>query len=367
MDFGFNDDQEMVRSLSERVVTDRYPAGARAICRAEASGYSAANWALLAELGIFAIPFAEADGGLGGGLAEIVAAMQPFGRGLVCEPVLGEVLIAGGLIAAAGTPAQKDAWIAPIIAGEAHIGFAFAEHGTRYALDRAETSFSDGCLSGVKAAVDGGGDAYIVTASHAGKVGLFLVAGDAPGLSRRSYRMIDGSVAGELTFDAVPATPMLGTIDALAPVIDRARVAAIAEMIGAMDGMFETTLDYVKQRRQFGTPIGSFQAIQHRLADQYAALEQARSQMYRALAGTPAWIAGAKSHVSHAAIALGEECIQLHGGMGISDELDIGHWHKRILRLSNLFGDAFSEQQRYDRLCRNGEVVDLAARGGLCA
>jgi alkylation response protein AidB-like acyl-CoA dehydrogenase len=130
-------------------------------------------------------------------------------------------------------------------------------------------------------------------------------------------------------------------------------------MVGAMGALFDATLDYVKQRRQFGVPIGTFQTVQHRLANQYAALEQARSQLFRATTGAPAWVAGAKSYVSSAAILLGEECIQLHGGMGVSDELDIGHWHKRILRLATLLGDAPYEAQLYDRLRRAGEPADV--------
>ncbi|HEY0315523.1 MAG TPA: acyl-CoA dehydrogenase family protein [Sphingomonas sp.] len=357
MDFTLDDDQAMVKALAERFVADRYTAGARAGYRTSPCGYAPANWALLAELGLFAIAFDEADGGLGGGTVEVAAVMEAFGKGLVCEPFLADVLLGGGLLAQAGTVAQKDTWIAQIIAGEAHVGFAYAEHGGRFDLDRIETRYDGGRLTGTKTAVEGGGDAYVVTARDGDRVRLALVAGDAPGLSRRTYRLVDGAVAHELTFDAALAEPMDGGSEVLAKVIDRARIAAVTDMIGSMDSLFITTLDYVKQRRQFGAPIGSFQALQHRLADQYAALEQARSHSYAALTGDPAAIAAAKSYVSAAAIRLGEECIQLHGGMGVSDELDIGHWHKRVLRLAILFGDAPYEQARYDRLRRGAAAA----------
>jgi alkylation response protein AidB-like acyl-CoA dehydrogenase len=349
LDFRFDSDQEMVRNVAERFLSDRYPAGSRAAYRAEPRGYGERNWAILAELGILAVPVPLADGGLGGGPVEICLMMEILGRGLVLEPVLAELVIAGAILAEAGTESQKQAWLPRILTGDAHIALAYAEHTARYDLDRFTTRFADGRLRGTKTAVDGGSDAYIVTANENGRTGLFFVAGAAAGISRRDYRLIDGSIAGELTFDT-EAEPMAGDLAALHKIADQARIAAVAEMVGLIGTVFDATLDYVRQRQQFGVPIGSFQAIQHRLADQYAALEQCRSQMFRAMTGDTAAIAGAKAYVSAAAIRLGEECIQFHGGMGVSDELDIGHAHKRVLRLASLFGDAAHEQQRYHRL-----------------
>lgn len=354
MDFALDDDQTTIKALAERFVADRYAPGARAGYRAQPGAYSSANWALLADLGVLSIPFAEADGGLGGGLVEVATVMEALGRGLVCEPLLAEVVLGAGLIAQAGTPSQRDAWIERVIAGAAHVGFAFAEQQARYDLERVETRMEGGRLYGAKTAVEGGRDAYVVTAREEGALRLCLIAGDAAGIERREYRLVDGAVAQELTFDAVPADAMQGGIEALDIVVDRARVAASADMVGAMGALFDATLAYVRQRRQFGAPIGSFQAIQHRLADQYAALEQARSQLYAAFAGDRTAIAAAKSAISTSAVSLGEACIQFHGGMGVSDELDIGHWHKRILRLGSLFGDAAYEQKRYDQLRRRG-------------
>jgi len=358
VDFGLNDDQAMLKTLIERFVADRYPSGARSGYRAASAGFSNENWALLAELGVLSLPFAEPDGGLGGGAVEIATVMEEIGHGLVAEPLLDCLLVGGGLIAHAGTAPQRQAWIGRIMAGEAQVALAWAEHGTRFDLDRPATIFSDGALHGAKTLVAGAADAYVVTATDRGVAKLFLVAADASGLHRRDYRLVDGSIACELAMDGIAAEPMAAGLETLSAVADRARLAASAEMVGIMTLLFDTTLDYVRQRQQFGVAIGSFQALQHRLADQYAALEQARSQLYRAMLAEPdeaqAAIAAAKSYISTAAVRLGEECIQLHGGMGVSDELDLGHGHKRILRLASYFGDAAHELQRYDRARRAG-------------
>ncbi len=356
VDFGLNDDQAMLKTLIERFVADRYPSGARAGYRATPAGYSAENWALLAELGVLALPVSEADGGLGGGAVESATVMEAIGRGLVAEPFLDATIVGGGLLSQAGTVAQKQMWIERLLTGEAVVMLAWAEHGTRFDMDRPATRFADGTVRGMKTFVAGGADAYVVTARDGDETHLFLVAADASGLQRRDYRLVDGSVACELAFDGVAAERMDGGLDALAVVIARARLAASAEMVGIMGLLFDTTLDYVRQRQQFGVAIGSFQALQHRLADQYAALELARSHLYRAMLAepdeAPATLAAAKSFISTAAVRLGEECIQMHGGMGVSDELDLGHGHKRILRLASLFGDAAHETMRYDRARR---------------
>ncbi|MDB5713608.1 MAG: hypothetical protein JWO15_1005 [Sphingomonadales bacterium] len=361
MDFGLNDDQAMLKTLIERFVADRYATGARSKYRSTSAGYSAENWDFLAQLGVLSLPFSEEDGGLGGGVVEIATTMEAIGRGLVTEPVLDGPIIGGGLIAQAGTAAQKQYWIGRITSGEAHIALAWAEHGKRFDLGKPAAKLTGNTLHGAKTLVTGTADAYVVTASDGDETRLVLMSAKAPGVRRREYRLVDGSVACELVIDDVLVEPMPGGVEALNVVADRARIAATAEMVGIMGLLFDNTLDYVRQRHQFGVAIGSFQALQHRLADQYAALEQARSQLYRAMLATeneaPAAIAAAKSYVSTTAIRLGEECIQMHGGMGVSDELDIGHGHKRILRLASLFGDSAHELMRYDR----------ARKGAVCA
>lgn len=356
MNFELDDDQRMMRTLVERFVADRYQPGQRATWRAMDGGYSPDNWALLAETGILALPFSIEEGGLNGGLVEIITVMEGMGRGLVVEPFLSEILVAGRLLAAAGTPDQKAEWITPVIAGERHVGLAFAEEGARWSVDRVETCMTANGLVGAKTFAPGGADGFIVTAGVEGCVGLFLADGAADGLSRHDYRLIDGSLACELRFDGVAAGRLDGGLDVLTPLLDEARLAACAEMIGIAGALFDTTLDYVRQRRQFGAAIGSFQAIQHRLADLYAGMEQGRSHLYRAAlsaeAERPAAIAAAKAYIAAMTVHLGEECIQFHGGMGVSDELDVGQGLKRLLLLATLFGDVDHEIARYNAALR---------------
>lgn len=348
MDFEFNDDQRMMQSVAERLVADRYAPGERARYRARDCGYATENWAVLAESGLLALPFSADDGGMDGGAAEISAILGPFGRGLVAEPYLEEILIAGQLLAAAGDDTIRSTWLAGLIEGERHVGFALAEHQARYTTSATRTEFRDGALHGHKLLASGPVDAWVVSTQS----GLALVEAGAEGLRKRDYRLIDGSIACELFFVGTPATALQPCdIDAA---LDPARIGMCAELTGIMDYLLETTLAYVKQRRQFGAPIGSFQAIQHRLADQYAQKELASSQLLRAMlapeAERAAAIAAARAFIGDAALKLAEECVQLHGGMGISEELDIGTGLKRILLLTTLFGDAQHEIERYNRL-----------------
>jgi alkylation response protein AidB-like acyl-CoA dehydrogenase len=349
LDFRLNDEQQMLRDMIERFALDRYPAASRPAHRVPDTGHVAENWAILAELGILALPFGEDQGGLGGSAVELMIVAEALGKGVVPEPFLTEILIGGVLLANAGSAAQRECWLPAIMEGSAHVALAFAEPRTRYGFDRAECRAVKGRLTGSKTFVIAGSacDAFLVT-SHKG---LWLIEADAPGLTRRDYRLIDGAPALELTFNETPAEPIPGGLEALRDHVDALRVPIAAELVGLMGTLFDLTLDYVKVRKQFGAPIGTFQAIQHRLADQYVALEQSRSMLLRAALtcgseGAKARLA-AKSYIAAAAIRLGEEAIQLHGGMGVTDELMVGHAHKRVLLLANLFGDSDTEALRY--------------------
>lgn len=363
MNFELNEDQLLLKNLTEQFVADRYDLAKRAAYQESAGGFSRENWALLAELGLLALPFAEADGGLGGGMVEIITVMETLGSGLVAEPVLSDLLLAGALIAEAGTQAQKAAWLPRIMNGEARVALAHFEQGARYDLDHVGArSQADGDgfrIDGEKTLVLAGAeaDAYLVSARDGEDVRFHIVPADAPGLRRRDYRLVDGSVASELRLLSVPAAERLdGGMTIFAKVADRARIAASAEMIGIMSMLFQATLDYVRTRKQFGVAIGGFQAVQHRLADLYTALELSRSQLYRAALADgddqerARAVAGAKSYIGASAIQLGEECIQFHGGMGTTDELIIGHGHKRLLLLATLLGDSDSELERFNAL-----------------
>jgi alkylation response protein AidB-like acyl-CoA dehydrogenase len=369
VDFDLNEQQIMIRDLAVRFAGGRYDLLARARYRQEPEGFSRENWGMLAELGLLALPFDAENGGFGGGAVELITVMEEFGRALVTEPYLSDLLLGGKLLAATADSELRDAWLPRIIAGEARIALAHAEHAGRFNQTYVKTSASPRNggveLSGTKTFVlaGGGADAYIVTARESGApdstdgLTLWLVAADAPGLDRHAYRLTDGSIACELRLHGVTqATRLDGGGAALLAAFDEARLAACAEMVGIMAMLFDATLEHVRTRKQFGVPIGSFQAIQHRMADLYLSLEQSRSQLLRAALlhseGEPrtAAIAGAKSFIAASAVELGEECTQFHGGMGVTDELVIGHGHKRILLLASLLGDPESELMRYMRL-----------------
>lgn len=361
MNFELDEDQLLLRNLAEQFVADRYDLAKRAAYQERECGFSAENWGLLAELGILALPFGEDDGGLGGGVIEIITVMEAMGAALVTEPLLADLLLAGALIARAGSAEQKACWLPRIISGEGRVALAHFEHEARYNLGHVGTRSQpagDGFrLSGTKTHVLGGVgvDAYLVSANDGREVCFHIVPADAQGVQRLDYRLIDGSVACELQLHSVPASERLdGGMAELADVVDDARIAASAEMLGIMSTVFAATLDHVRTRKQFGVPIGSFQSIQHRLADLYASLEQSRSHLYRAAlttgSGAQRAIAGAKAYIGASAVRLGEECVQFHGGMGTTDELVVGHGLKRMLLLSTLFGDADSELDRFNKL-----------------
>jgi alkylation response protein AidB-like acyl-CoA dehydrogenase len=363
LNFSPTDEQLMLRGLVERFVTDRYDQKRRADYRRSASGYSAENWATLAQLGLLELPL-SGEPGTPDGVVELIILMESLGRGHVIEPILEEIVIAGGLMAAAGSAAQRAQWLPAITQGQAHFALAHFELDARFDLGSVKTTAKfqgkGYALEGEKSVVlaGAGADHFLVSArSHdTGEVGFYLLDAQLPGLRRTALPLIDGSQAIALSLNGSLAAQRLeGGLNALVEVVDRARVAACAEMIGVMSRIFDSTLDYVRNRKQFGVPLGTFQVVQHRLADLYVSLEQCRSHLYRAALwqGTRTererTIAGAKSYVSNAAVSLGEQCIQLHGGMGISDEMTIGHGHKRALVLATLFGDADFDLRRFAR------------------
>jgi alkylation response protein AidB-like acyl-CoA dehydrogenase len=366
VNFHLTEEQSLLRDAVERFASERYDVPKRAAYRAAPAGYSAENWAELAGLGVLALPFTAEDGGLDGGPVELTTVMETLGRALAVEPVLEEVVVAGGMLAEAGTAAQKEHWLPSLMAGEAHLALAHVEKTARFDLDDVRTTARqvDGAavLQGEKSFVPAGAaaDAYIVSARQAGADGrdalrYYLVRADSEGLERRTFRLVDGSVASQLTLDGTPGEPLEGGFERFIQVVERAQIAAGAEMLGTMSFLFDTTLEYVRNRRQFGAPLGSFQVIQHRMADLYVALELSRSQLYRAALinaeqDRARAVAGMKSYVSNAAVTMGEECIHLHGAMGTTDELSVGHAHKRLLVLATLFGDADHELNRFIEL-----------------
>jgi alkylation response protein AidB-like acyl-CoA dehydrogenase len=359
MNFDLTEDQAMLKAAVERFVADSYGGDleARRKARMTPAGFSAAHWARLAETGVLALPVSAANGGLGGSRVDLMVVMEALGRGLVAEPVL-EAVIAAALLDAAGGTAALD----PLIAGQSLVVLAHAEREARYNLAHVgttATAHGDTVrLDGTKIAVNAGGPAnqLIVSAHDADGIGFWLVPADAAGIDRRAYRLADGSVAAEITLRqvAVPASARIATgLDALTPVVALARLGAAAEMLGLMTLLFDTTLAYVKTRHQFGQPLGAFQVIQHRMTDAYVLVEQARSQVVRAaLASDDDFAraaAGAKAYVAESALTVAHTAVQMHGGMGITDELLIGHALKRIRVLALTFGDATTALDDYRR------------------
>jgi alkylation response protein AidB-like acyl-CoA dehydrogenase len=366
MIFDLTEDQRLLQALVERFANDRYDLDKRRRALATPQGYDPANWAALAELGLLALPFPEDLGGLGGGPVEIMLAMAAFGRALVVEPFVSCAILAGGLLQSAGRGAD----VAAIVSGERVATLAHSEPTARYSLASVATEARKAgdqvLITGEKRLVlhAASADVLLVSARPAPTVPVALYAVDrtAPGLMMRSYRTVDGSPAADVSMRSVPA--VLVADDALGLIqthVTRACFAFAAEGLGCIEALFETTLTYVKTRQQFGQPIGRFQVIQHRMADLYMLVEQARAVVMRAALASDedgsSWhqeVAAAKAFIGLAGRKIGHEAIQLHGGMGMTDELVVSHLHKRLLMIQMLFGDAAHHMDAYAELALAG-------------
>jgi alkylation response protein AidB-like acyl-CoA dehydrogenase len=381
--FALNPEQTLLKDAMDAFVRDHMGTAWRSRDRCQPRGYRVEKWCSLAEIGVLGVPFATEDGGLGGGPRELVTVMESLGRGLCVEPVLEEIVVAGGLLSRAGDPAQKQAWLPRVIAGQAHLALAHFESTARFDLAdvrvRARNCRGTVVLDGEKSVVPLAAlaDQWIVSAresverSDSDSIGFYLVSPGSPGVELRDFQLIDGSKASAVRFREVQTAGRLrGGFTEFSAAMDVARLAAGGEMVGLMSTLFEATVEYLKARQQFGRPLSSFQALQHRLADLYVSLEQSRSLLYRAMAcmtadaGTERSVAGMKSYISRAAIELGEECVHLHGGIGTTDELAIGHGYKRLLWLANLFGDSGSELVRFNQL--QNERAGLRPSAKIC-
>ena len=372
MDIQLTEEQELLRGSLQRLLRDRYDFDARRKIVATDEGWSRKHWSAFAELGLCAAPFQESSGGLGGGPLATMIVMREFGRNLVVEPFLETVVLAGGLIEDVGSQAQHDAFLPQIMAGESIWALAWAEGRSRYDFNNvATTARRQGevyVLNGTKATVIGApwADKLIVSARTSGEprdrsgVSLFVVDRQSANLHLQSFKTIDGRRAAEIMLMnvQVPASQLLGTegegVAALEACRDRAIAALCAEAVGAMSELNSVTLEYAKTRKQFGVALGTFQVLQHRMVDMFIALEEAISltqHLNLSLAtGEPhgsKLASGAKSKVGYAARFIAEQAIQLHGGMGMSDELNVGHYFKRIASINVQFGDPTYHLTRY--------------------
>lgn len=377
MDFDLTEEQSMLKDALGRLLRDNYDFEARNKVLRSDEGWSAGVWSQLAEMGLMALPFAEDDGGLGGGPVDTMIVMEELGRALSLEPFFGTVVLGGAALRLGGSDEQRAALVPQVADGSLRLALAHSERNARYDLNHVETTATkdgDGyVLNGAKSVVLDGDSAgkVFVTARTGGDardrsgIGLFLVDAAAEGVSRRGYAMQDGRRAAEITLHNVRAEDVYGDPDNALPLVehiaDQAIAALAAEAVGVMAVMHEQTVEYLKVRKQFGVPIGAFQVLQHKAVDMFVALEQARSiTMYATMmadsddaAERGRAMAAAKVEIGRGGRLAGENAIQLHGGIGMTMETAIGHYFKRMTMIDKSFGDADHHMER------------LAAMGGL--
>ncbi len=366
MDFDLNEDQRLLKDSVERLLADRYDFETRKRYMQEPEGWDRKMWSAYAELGLLGLPFAEKHGGFGGGAVEMMIIAEAFGRALALEPYLATVVLSGGCVRLGASERMQSEILPKLAEGNLLLALAHFEPQARYDLADVETAARrDGegyVIDGTKSLVLHGdaADKFVVSARLSGAsrdpggIGLFLVDAQAPGVSRRGYRTVDGLHAAEISLSGVRAgaKAVIGEPGEALPLIERVADAAIAflaaEAVGAMTATQEMTVEYLKTRKQFGAPIGSFQALQHRAADMLVMLEQARSMAYYAtmmadeadaLERRKA-ISAAKVQIGRSARFVGQQAIQLHGGMGMTMEYKVGHYFKRMTMIDTLFGDA---------------------------
>ena len=372
MNFEHTEDRRMLADTLNRYIAEQYGFETRNRIANSAEGYSAQQWAQFAELGAIGALFSEADGGYGGAGFDIAVVFEALGRGLVVEPLLGSAVLAGSAISHAGN-AQQRTWLDKLIDGSTIATLAHGEADSLYSLTQVATTArrtDNGWeLNGVKAVVPQGEAAalFVVSARTAGGVddaqglSLFLVSADAPGLTVRGQTAVDGGRVATVTLDhvTVPADALLGTEGAALATLEHAMgrgvLALCAESLGAMDVARQATLEYLQTRKQFGVPIGSFQALQHRMADVLLEIEQARSAVINAAAAVDGddrlarekALSAAKFTIGRVGTLVAEEAIQLHGGIGMTWELPLSHYAKRLVMIDHQLGDEDFHLARY--------------------
>lgn len=350
MNFDLSEEEMMLEALADRFAAELYDIERRRAYQAQPHGFSQENWDMLADFGLMAAPVAPEHGGLGLTAGAMVTLFMALGRGLVVEPLCESVLVGARLLLEGADESLAGPWAEDLCAGRRRVALAHAERARTVAA-----TVTDMRISGEKHCVPAaiGADAFIVSAADEQGVGLYLVAADAPGLSITPWRMIDGSVAGLLRFDDAPAGHRLNggleLLDAIMPLADLARAA---EAVGVMQRIFDESLEYLRTRSQFNTALGRFQAIQHRMVAHYAALEQSKALINSALVaegqnGFAQAVHGARAFISQVSVELGHDMIQFHGGMGVTDELSIGHGHKRLVLLSRWPECPLAQLDRY--------------------
>lgn len=375
MNFSLSAEQQMLQDSISKFVQKDYDFDSRMALVKSELGYSKDHWKLFAELGWLMVPFSENDGGLGGSAADLMVVMEELGKGIVIEPFLATTVLAGGAIAKAGSEAQKQTLLGGIMEGNLQLALAINEPTSRYELANVATTAEKNnqgyVLNGHKAVVlnAAAADKIIIAARTSGQtcddtgISLFIVDTQSEGVAIQAYRTQDGGRAGEVRLEnvLVSTDQLLGregeALAVIESVVDRATLAVCSEAVGAMEVIIAKTVEYTKTRVQFGVPIAKFQALQHRMADMFIEQQQAKSIVLMAAMkldqgsdDSAKSIAAMKSLVGRASRKVGQEAIQIHGGIGVTDELDVGHYFKRMTMIELLFGNSDYQTQRFSAL-----------------
>lgn len=375
MDFTFNEEQTMIQDQVEQFIQKEYDWETRQELSNSDLGFGTHNWKTFAELGWLGIAVSEKNGGFGGSSIETMLIMEEFGKGLVVEPFLETVVMSAGILDRHGTDEQKNQALNSVINGEMHLALAYAEPQSRFNLSDVVTEAKEEgdnfVINGFKSVVMNGPSAnkIIISARTSGTqledkgISLFLVDSDIEGLTKSDYKTVDGRKASDINLENVIVSNscLIGSLNAgfdiLDEAIDRSILAISAEAVGAMEILYKTTVEYTKTREQFGTPIGKFQVLQHRMVDMFMEYEQCKSLLYMATMkneesapDAKKAISGLKYQVGKAGKFVGQQSVQLHGGMGVTDELNVGHYFKRLTTIGTIFGNADFHLKQYTSL-----------------
>ena len=372
MNFELSDEQKMIQQSVERFVQDNYDLNTRISLSSDDLGYSNDYWKSMAELGWLGLPFDESDGGFGGNQIDVLVIMEQFGKGLVLEPYLASVVMGGGALKKGGTESLKNEILPGLVDGTKQLSFAYAEQQSRFDLEDVITSARKEkdtfILNGQKSMVQNAetADHIVIAARTSGGqidengITLFLVDANSEGLSMENFPTVDGLRASEITLEnvSVNADRVVGNVDEgfeiLQSVANDAILALSAEAVGAMEVLYKDTVEYTQQREQFDHPMSEFQVLQHRMVDMFMEYEQCKSMLYRATMecvqdpkAAQRTIHGLKHLIGKSGLFVGENAVQLHGGMGVTEELRIGHFFKRLLVIDSMFGNADHHLQKF--------------------
>ena len=372
MNFELSNEQKMIQQSVERFVQDNYDLNTRISLSSDNLGYSNDYWKSMAELGWLGLPFDESDGGFGGNQIDVLVIMEQFGKGLVLEPYLASIVMGGGALKKGGTESLKKEILPGLVDGTKQLSFAYAEQQSRFDLEDVITSArkegDNFILNGQKSMVQNAETAnhiVVVARTSGGQIDengitLFLVDASSEGLSMDNFPTVDGLRASEITLKnvSVNADRVVGNVDEgfeiLQSVANDAILALSAEAVGAMEVLYKDTVEYTQQREQFDHPMSEFQVLQHRMVDMFMEYEQCKSMLYRATMecvqdpkAAQRTIHGLKHLIGKSGLFVGENAVQLHGGMGVTEELRIGHFFKRLLVIDSMFGNADHHLQKF--------------------